>query len=220
MPLSRRSVLLGSAALGMMALRGSPGLAQVALAPGRFSSVAVDVGPLRARGLGDYAEFVRQALLAALQSAFADRLGGPGPPLVVRVTGLSLNSYAGSGQGTSGRGRSLGGGTDNDYLDGEALIVGPRGAVLARVMAPQVLRLALPGLGNVWQMVVKESALISVTGLVELMRQTGIAANSTRLPFLFYGAAGALYLLITTVSGALFDAAERRAGRGMARRAA
>jgi hypothetical protein len=129
---SRRSVLFGSAALGMAALRGSPGLAQVALAPGRFSSVAVDVGPLRARGLGDYAEFVRQALLAALRGAFVDRLGGPGPALVVRVTGLSLNSYAGSGQGTSGRGRSLGGGTDNDYLEGEALIVGPRGAVLAR----------------------------------------------------------------------------------------
>ena len=57
--------------------------------------------------------------------------------------------------------------------------------------APQVLRVALPGMGNVWQMVLKESALISVTGLVELMRQAEVAAGSTRLPFLFYAAAAA-----------------------------
>ena len=130
--LSRRSLLLGSAALILSTLHGAPGQAQVAPFSGRFSSLAVDVGPLRAQGLGGYAEFVRQAVLVEMQRAFADRLGGPGPALVVRITGLSLNSYAGSGQGTGGRGRSLGGGTDNDYLDGEMLIVGPRGAVLAR----------------------------------------------------------------------------------------
>ncbi len=41
-----------------------------------------------------------------------------------------------------------------------------------RIIAPQVLRHALPGIGNVWQMALKESALISVTGLVELLRQS------------------------------------------------
>lgn len=127
---SRRSFLLGSAAFGLLAFCGS-GRSQVA-PPGRFSSVSVDVGPLRAQGLDVYAEFIRRALAAEVQRAFADRLGGPGPALVVRITGISLNMYAGSGSGTSGRGRSLGGGSDNDYLDGEALIVGPRGAVLAR----------------------------------------------------------------------------------------
>ena len=134
--LSRRSFLLGSAAFALVTLGGSPGQAQFApgppsLLPARFSSVSVDLGPLRALGLGAYAEFIRQALVAEMRRAFADRLGGPGPALIVRITGVSLNSYAGSGQG-GGRGRSLGGGSDNDYLDGEALIVGPRGAVLAR----------------------------------------------------------------------------------------
>lgn len=85
------------------------------------------------------------------------------------------------------------------------------------VLLPQVLRAALPGLGNVWQIVVKESALISVTGLVELLRQVNIAAGSTRQPFLFYTAGAALYLVITTVSGALFRAAERRSARGTVR---
>ena len=87
-------------------------------------------------------------------------------------------------------------------------------AVALRILLPQVLRAALPGLGNVWQVVVKESALVSVTGLVELLRQVNLAAGSTRQPFLFYAAGAALYLLITTVSGRLFHAAEQRAGRG------
>ena len=92
----------------------------------------------------------------------------------------------------------------------------PRGVVGLRVLLPQVLRAALPGLGNVWQVVIKESALVSVTGLVELLRQVNVAAGSTRQPFLFYAAGAALYLVITTVSGALFRGAERRSARGMA----
>ncbi len=91
-----------------------------------------------------------------------------------------------------------------------------RWRVMRHVMAPQVLRAALPGMGNVWQVVVKESALISVTGLVELLRQVSVAAGSTREPFLFYVTGAALYLVITSVSGVLFQAAERRSRRGWA----
>ena len=95
---------------------------------------------------------------------------------------------------------------------GRALGLKPS-SVARLVLAPQVLRVALPGLGNVWQMVVKESALVSVTGLVELMRQVGIAAGSTRKPFEFYAVGAVIYLVLTTVSGALFVWAERRSGR-------
>ena len=88
--------------------------------------------------------------------------------------------------------------------------------MLRRITGPLALRTALPGMGNVWQMVLKESALISVTGLVDLMRQTEVAAGSTRLPFLFYAAAAALYLTLTTGSAALFRGAERTTRRGAA----
>ncbi len=91
-----------------------------------------------------------------------------------------------------------------------------RGVMLRRITAPLALRTALPGMGNVWQMVLKESALISVTGLVDLMRQTEVAAGSTRLPFLFYAAAAGLYLALTTVSATLFRGAERVTRRGAA----
>ncbi len=87
--------------------------------------------------------------------------------------------------------------------------------MLRRVTGPLALRTALPGMGNVWQLVLKESALISVTGLTDLMRQTEIAAGSTRLPFLFYAAAGCLYLILTTASAVLFRGAERTTRRGL-----
>jgi octopine/nopaline transport system permease protein len=87
-----------------------------------------------------------------------------------------------------------------------------------RIIAPLVLRYAIPGLGNTWQLVLKESALISVTGLVELLRQSQIAAGSTRRPFEFYLTAVVLYLVITWASSIVFRRLETRTLRG-ARRA-
>lgn len=89
-----------------------------------------------------------------------------------------------------------------------------------RIIAPQILRHALPGIGNVWQMALKESALISVTGLVELLRQAQIAAGSTRKPFEFYLIAGAIFLVITWFSQRLFSLLERRSRRSVAERTA
>lgn len=82
-----------------------------------------------------------------------------------------------------------------------------------RVIAPQVLRFSLPGLGNVWQLSLKDSALVSVTGLAELMRQSQVAAGSTHLYFTFYIAGGALYLILTTLSDRVFGVAEKRVAR-------
>jgi len=95
---------------------------------------------------------------------------------------------------------------------------GMRGLLMfRRVVAPQVLRYALPGLGNCWQLILKESALVSVTGLVELLRQAQVASGSTRQPFTFYLAAAALYLLMTSASTLLFESAEARTARGLRR---
>jgi octopine/nopaline transport system permease protein len=86
-----------------------------------------------------------------------------------------------------------------------------------RIIAPLVLRYAIPGLGNTWQLVLKESALISVTGLVELLRQSQIAAGSTRRPFEFYLTAVVLYLVITWASSNVFRHLETRTLRGTRR---
>jgi octopine/nopaline transport system permease protein len=80
-----------------------------------------------------------------------------------------------------------------------------------RIVAPQVARFALPGLNNLWQVALKDSSLISVTGLAEIMRVAQVASGSTREPFTFYLAAGGLYLALTVLSNRLFDVAEARA---------
>ncbi|RWG80883.1 MAG: ABC transporter permease subunit [Mesorhizobium sp.] len=77
-----------------------------------------------------------------------------------------------------------------------------------RIIAPLTLRYALPGLGSIWQVCLKESSLVSITGAVELMRQAQIGASATRLPFDFFLVACAIFLIISTASGVIFAGAE------------
>ena len=77
-----------------------------------------------------------------------------------------------------------------------------------KVLAPQILKHALPGLGNVWQITLKDTALVSVTGLVEIMRQTRIASNVTHSPLTFLLSAALLYLILTTFSSKVFNKLE------------
>ena len=83
-----------------------------------------------------------------------------------------------------------------------------------KVIMPQMLRLAIPNLSNVWQITLKDTSLISVTGLVEIMRQSYIAAGSTRDPLFFYSFAAVLYLLLTYFSMKLINNLEARHNRG------
>ena len=83
-----------------------------------------------------------------------------------------------------------------------------------KVIMPQMLRLAIPNLSNVWQITLKDTSLISVTGLVEIMRQSYIAAGSTRDPLFFYSFAAVLYLLLTFLSMKLINKLETKYRRG------
>ena len=83
-----------------------------------------------------------------------------------------------------------------------------------KIILPQTLRLAIPNLSNVWQITLKDTSLISVTGLVEIMRQSYIAAGSTRDPLFFYSFAAVLYLLLTFVSMKLINRLEVKYSRG------
>ena len=83
-----------------------------------------------------------------------------------------------------------------------------------KVIIPQMLRLAIPNLSNVWQITLKDTSLISVTGLVEIMRQSYIAAGSTRDPLFFYSFAALLYLILTFVSMKILNKLEKKYSRG------
>jgi len=83
-----------------------------------------------------------------------------------------------------------------------------------KIIIPQMLRLALPNISNVWQITLKDTSLISVTGLVEIMRQSYIAAGSTRDPLFFYSFAAILYLFLTFLSMQLFNRLEKNYSKG------
>ena len=83
-----------------------------------------------------------------------------------------------------------------------------------KVILPQTLRLALPNLSNVWQITLKDTSLISVTGLVEIMRQSYVAAGSTRDPLFFYSCAAVLYLMLTYLSMKFINKLELKYSRG------
>lgn len=83
-------------------------------------------------------------------------------------------------------------------------------AGLWTVILPQMLRIALPGLGNVWIMAVKETTLLSVISLAELMRVAGLAGRATGQPFVFYGIAAVLYFLLVALSTRLLRRVEFR----------
>lgn len=84
-----------------------------------------------------------------------------------------------------------------------------------RVLLPQMWRFALPGLGNVWMVLIKATALISVIQLPELMRNSDIAARATRLPFTCYFLASLIYLAITVVSLLGQQQLEKLANKGV-----
>ncbi|WP_160107332.1 ABC transporter permease [Pseudomonas izuensis] len=69
-----------------------------------------------------------------------------------------------------------------------------------RIMFPQMMRYALPGIGNNWQVVVKATALVSIIGLTDIVKVTQDAGKSTMQLFYFSLVGGLIYLAITTVS--------------------
>ena len=83
-----------------------------------------------------------------------------------------------------------------------------------RILFPQAMRFALPGLGNVWMVLIKATALVSIIQLDELMRKTKIAAGATHQPFTFYFLASLLFLSITLISMWLQYKAEKWSNRG------
>ncbi|WP_027350198.1 ABC transporter permease [Halotalea alkalilenta] len=85
-------------------------------------------------------------------------------------------------------------------------------ALLRLIIAPQMIRLALPGFANNWLVLAKATALVSLIGLHDVMFRARGAAEATGQPFLFYLVAAGFYLAVTLVSvGVLRLVADRYA---------
>ncbi len=95
---------------------------------------------------------------------------------------------------------------------GLALGLGKR-RIFLRLIMPQMWRLALPGLGNLFMILMKDTALVSVIGLEEIMRRSQIAVTASKV-------AAFIYLGLTVIAMIGMHFLEKRAGRGFSRSAA
>jgi polar amino acid transport system permease protein len=90
-----------------------------------------------------------------------------------------------------------------------------RWRIMLLILIPQLIKIALPGLANLWMNLLKDTALVSVVGLADTLRQSGIASRVTREPFLFFGVACAIFLVLTMLSSIVIgriDTWTRRSG--------
>ena len=94
------------------------------------------------------------------------------------------------------------------------VFLGDHWQILLLIEWPALIRLALPGLGNLWLNLVKDTALVSVIALNDLMRVSTVAVGATRKPFLFFLLVCLLYWLICGVSGRVLVWLERKTQRG------
>lgn len=90
-------------------------------------------------------------------------------------------------------------------------ISGPK--VFAHIIFPQLMQRALPGLGNLWLVLLKETSLVSVIGLEELMRKSSLAAGVKHDPLFYYCYGAIFYLVITAVSEVVLKGASTRVNR-------
>ncbi|AOK30925.1 histidine ABC transporter permease [Burkholderia singularis] len=87
--------------------------------------------------------------------------------------------------------------------------------VFARILFPQMMRFALPGIGNNWQVLVKATALVSIIGLADIVKAAQDAGKSTFNMFFFIVVAALIYLAITTFSNLVLRQLEKRYSIGV-----
>ncbi|MEX0343975.1 MAG: ABC transporter permease [Rhizobiaceae bacterium] len=92
-----------------------------------------------------------------------------------------------------------------------------RGRVMRLIILPQLIRIALPGLGNLWMILLKDTALVSAIGLSDILRQTGVAARVTKEAFMFFSLACVLFLVLALLSSVVFGRIEKAAKRSEVR---
>ena len=98
--------------------------------------------------------------------------------------------------------------------EGAAALGLSRGQTFRMIILPQLIRTALPGLGNNWMALLKDTSLVSAIAVSELMYMTNRAVFATKQPLMFYAACCLLYLVMAILSGIVQTMLERYFNRG------
>ena len=134
-------------------------------------------------------------------------------PFVAGVVSLALVFGAFSGEVLRGALQAL----DKGQVEAGLAVGMRRFDVFRRIKLPQVWRFALPGLSNLWVNLIKDTALVSIISLNDLMRMTSVAVGFTKKPFTFFLAACLAYWAICALSEVVAARLEARANRGIRR---
>jgi polar amino acid transport system permease protein len=78
-----------------------------------------------------------------------------------------------------------------------------------KIIVPQSYRRLIPPVGNEFIMLLKDSAMVSVIAITELLRTARLMTNATGDAF-YYLPAAFVYLLLTSVFSRLFDSLEKK----------
>jgi len=132
-------------------------------------------------------------------------------PFIAGVVALSLVFGAFAAEVLRGGYRAL----DKGQHEAGLAVGMTRSLIFRRITLPQLWRFALPGLGNLWMNLIKDTSLVSIIALDDLMRATKVAVSVTKQPFRFFLIACLLYWILCLLSGWLLRLLERRANRGI-----
>lgn len=130
-------------------------------------------------------------------------------PFVAGVTALSLIFGAYASQVFRGAFLAI----DAGQIEAAKAMSFSRAQIFTRIQIPQAWRHAIPGLGNLWLVLLKDTAIVMLIGLADLMSRAKMAASTTHQPFTFYLIAACIYLVITSVSQKLINIFTLRANR-------
>jgi len=132
-------------------------------------------------------------------------------PFVAGVIALALVFGGYSGEVLRGAWQAL----DKGQREAAQAIGMSRLQIFRLIELPQMLRLALPGLGNLWINLIKDTALVSVIALSDLMRVANVAVGATKKPFLFFVTVCLIYWVICIFFEWCIAMMEKRANRGI-----
>jgi glutamine transport system permease protein len=137
---------------------------------------------------------------------------------VTIITGLSFSAFQ---AGVLGIGLLYGANIAEIFRAGlEAVPTGQREAALTlglsrrqalqSVVLPQAVRISIPPLGNMWIGVMKDSTLVSILGIQEIMRTAQNVVLTNFRPFEIYTTVAVIYLVLVFIFSRLIAVLERR----------
>ncbi len=85
-----------------------------------------------------------------------------------------------------------------------------RRSIFFKIILPQMWRHCLPAFGNLWLILLKDTSLISIIAVNDLVRYSNMAIATTKEPFFFYMVVAIIFVTLSVISGLVQVVLERR----------